>query len=88
MELMEAPPTPTSITRAKVRFMTGKVIARPEIARGPTPCPMKMLSMMLYREKTTIAAMAGMEYRRSSFPMGSVLNKRVARVSLMWTCLV
>ena len=81
MEQMDAPPMPTSKTSAKVRFMTGNVIARPEMANGPTPCPIKILSMMVEREKTTIAAMAGKEYRRSSFPIGSVLSKSVALVS-------
>ena len=32
--------------------------------------------------------MAGKEYRRSSFPIGSVLSKSVALVSAICTCLV
>lgn len=62
MELMAAPPMPTSVPRAKVRFMMGKVTARPERASGPTPWPMNTLSMMLYREYTTMPAMEGREY--------------------------
>ena len=41
------PPTPTSEPKAAARFISGKVSARPEMASGPTPWPMKMLSTML-----------------------------------------
>lgn len=40
-------PTPTSEPKAAARFIRGKVIANPEIAKGPTPCPIKILSTML-----------------------------------------
>ena len=33
--------------KAAARFISGKVSARPEMANGPTPWPMKILSTML-----------------------------------------
>ena len=47
MEMSVAAPTPTSEPKAAARFISGKVTARPEMASGPTPWPMKMLSTML-----------------------------------------
>ena len=41
------PPAETSVQKATTRFISGKLIASPAIAIGPTPCPMKILSMML-----------------------------------------
>ena len=37
MELIVAPPTAISVTNAMTRFISGKVMARPAIAIGPTP---------------------------------------------------
>ena len=37
----------TIALKAALRFITGKVNARPEIASGPTPWPIKILSTML-----------------------------------------
>ena len=42
-----APPTPTSVQKAISRFISGKVMANPEMASAPTPCPIKILSIML-----------------------------------------
>ena len=47
-------------------------MASPDIASGPTPCPMKMLSTILYKEEAVWAMMAGRAYCFSSFPMFSV----------------
>ena len=61
MEQMDAPPMPTSRTSAKVRFMTGNVIARPEMASGPTPVPDKNTVDDVVKGKDHHAAMAGKE---------------------------
>lgn len=79
MELMAAPPMPTSVPSAKVRFMMGKVTARPDRARGPTPWPMKTLSMMLYREYTTMPAMEGREYWTSRRHTDAFSNSAMLR---------
>ena len=42
-----APPTAMRVQKAMTRFISGKVMARPEMAMAPTPRPMKMLSMIL-----------------------------------------
>ena len=47
MDEMVEPPADTKLPKAAVRFIIGKVMARPAMAMAPTPCPMKMLSMML-----------------------------------------
>ena len=47
MDEMVEPPAETRLQKAAVRFISGKVMARPAMAMGPTPWPMKMLSMML-----------------------------------------
>jgi hypothetical protein len=52
--------------------MSGNVIARPAIAYGPTPCPIKMLSHILYKEDAVIAMMAGMAYCLSNLEIFSV----------------
>jgi hypothetical protein len=56
------------------RFIKGNVIASPEIANGPTPCPINMLSIILYREVATLAIIAGTEYCINNFPIDSVPN--------------
>jgi len=48
--------------KAAVMFISGNVSANPEMARGPTPCPIKILSMMLYVEAAAVAMIAGTEY--------------------------
>ena len=40
-------PTPTSEPKAAAKFISGKVMASPDMAKGPTPCPIKILSTML-----------------------------------------
>ena len=47
MEMSDDAPTPTSEPKAAMRFISGMAMARPLMAMAPTPCPMKMLSMML-----------------------------------------
>jgi hypothetical protein len=63
--------------------MNGKVIANPEIANGPTPCPMKMLSIILYNEEAVIAMMAGVAYFFNNFPTLSVPKSKAPFGSLI-----
>ena len=58
--------------------MKGNVKAKPEMAIGPTPWPIKMLSTMLYSEEAVMATMAGSEYCKSNRPTGLVPNSNVA----------
>ena len=62
IEVSVVPPIPMSVLNAMIQFIIGKVTARPEIANAPTPFPIKMLSIRLYRETTAILIMAGIEY--------------------------
>ena len=62
IEVNVVPPIPTSVLNAIIPFIIGKVTASPEIANAPTPLPMKMLSVRLYKDTTAILIMAGMEY--------------------------
>ena len=59
---------------AALRFIRGNVMASPAIARGPHPCPMKMLSTMLYSDDAAIAIMAGKAYFLSRLEIFSVPN--------------
>jgi hypothetical protein len=63
--------------------MKGKVMANPEIAKGPTPCPMKMLSIILYNEEAVIAMMAGVAYFFNNFPTLSVPKSKAPFGSLI-----
>ena len=36
--------------KAWIMFMMGMVIAKPAMAKAPTPCPMKIRSTMLYTD--------------------------------------
>lgn len=47
IEAMVELPADTSVQKATTRFIRGKLTANPAIAIGPTPCPMKMLSIIL-----------------------------------------
>ena len=71
---MVEPPADTNVQNATTRFISGKVTASPAMPIAPTPCPMKMLSMMLYSEVTVMPTMAGMEYCSSNLPIRSVPN--------------
>ena len=71
-------PTPTAAPNAAERFIKGNVKASPEMAIAPTPCPIKMLSTMLYSEDAVMATMAGSEYCSNSRPTGFVPSSRVA----------
>ena len=57
-----AEPTPISVPIAVTSAVSGKVSASPEMASAPTPCPIKMLSTMLYSDEAVIAIMAGTAY--------------------------
>ena len=59
METSEAEPAPTSVPNAVAKFMMGSVSPKPANAMAPTPCPMKIRSMMLYNEVAVVAMMAG-----------------------------
>lgn len=74
MDDMVDPPAETKTPKAVTKFMKGNVMASPEMAIAPTPCPMKILSMMLYREVSVMPIMAGMEYWISNFPKGALPN--------------
>ena len=41
------PPADTNVQKATTRFISGKLMASPAIAIGHTPCPMKILSIIL-----------------------------------------
>jgi hypothetical protein len=62
MELIVAPPVAMRVQNAITKFISGKVMAKPEIAIGPTPCPMNILSIILYKDVATLAIIAGTEY--------------------------
>ena len=47
IEEIVAPPAEISTQKATTRFISGNVMAKPEIAIAPTPCPIKILSIML-----------------------------------------
>ena len=47
IEVRAADPAPTMAPKAAARFINGIVSARPDMAIGPTPWPMNMLSIML-----------------------------------------
>ncbi len=57
-----AAPAPTSEPNAAARFINGNVMANPEIASAPTPCPIKILSVIWYSEDAVMAIIAGMAY--------------------------
>jgi len=63
---------PTKVEKAIIRFIKGKVIAKPDIANGPTPCPIKTLSIILYNDVTVIPMIAGIEYCNNNLPTGFV----------------
>ena len=64
------PPTPTIAPKAAEIFITGNVRANPIIAPGPTPCPIKTPSIMLYNDEATIATIAGTAYCISRLSTG------------------
>ena len=79
-------PTPTIAPMAAPKFMNGKVMAQPDIAKGPTPCPMKMLSIILYNDDAVIAMIAGVAYFFNNLPTSSVPNNNAPFGSLMIVC--
>ena len=60
MESWVEAPIPTNEPKAAPRFISGMVIPNPDKASGPTPCPMKMLSIRLYSDAAVMAMIAGM----------------------------
>lgn len=86
---MSEAPTPIAAPKAAERFINGNVIANPDIAIAPTPCPMKMESTILYSDDAVIAMIAGIAYCMSSFPTGFVPNSNVAcLLSISFFCKV
>ena len=67
-------PTPTRAPNAAPRFISGNVSARPAIANLPTPCPIKILSTILYNDEAVIAIIAGTAYCLSNLEIFSVPN--------------
>jgi hypothetical protein len=47
------------VPNAMARFIMGRVKVKPDIAMGPTPCPINILSIMLYNELAVVAIIAG-----------------------------
>ena len=79
MEISVELPTPTMAPNAALKFMMGKVTARPPNDRVPTSGmrPIKMRSTILYKEDAVIATTAGTAYYISSCPMGFVPSSLV-----------
>ena len=71
---IDEPPTPIMAPNAAERFMRGNVIANPLMAYEPTPCPINILSIMLYNDDAVIAIIAGTAYFKSSLRIGSEPN--------------
>ncbi len=71
METTAEAPTPTSEPKAAAKLMKGKVTAKPAIPKEPTPWPIKMLSIIFYRDAAVMATIAGMAYRISNLRMFS-----------------
>ena len=69
-----AEPMPTMAPKAVEMFIKGKVTASPDNAKASTPCPMNMLSTMLYSDAASIAIIEGRAYFLSSSPTGRVPN--------------
>jgi hypothetical protein len=63
------------VPKAKERFIKGNVKAKPEMANGPTPCPIKILSIILYKEAAVVPMIAGIEYFRSNDNIDSVSKR-------------
>ena len=72
IDIRVAEPIPIKAPNAIVRFIIGKVIASPEIANGPTPCPINIRSIILYNEAAAVAIIAGIEYCINSLPNRAV----------------
>ncbi|MPM73828.1 hypothetical protein SDC9_120813 [bioreactor metagenome] len=61
IEIRDAEPAPINKPNAISRIIKGKVSARPDMANGPTPCPINILSTILYKDMTTIPTIEGRE---------------------------
>ena len=66
------PPAPNHMENAFMRVMMGKATVVTATASEPTPCPRKMVLMMLYRVVHMAARMVGGANSSRSLPMGSV----------------
>ena len=66
-----AAPTPTIDPNAEIIFIIGNATPKPAIAIGPTPFPIKILSVKLYSDVADVAIMAGSENRSKSFQIRS-----------------
>ncbi len=74
MEVRAAPPIPTSIEKAIIMVIKGKVTPRPAKASSPTPLPTNILSIILYKAFTSIPTIAGIEYLSNNMPTLSFLS--------------
>ena len=69
IEIIAAAPVLISVPKAVHTFINGNETVIPEIANGPTICPTKTLSIILYNEVATVAIIVGNEYAHKSEPM-------------------
>ena len=67
LEMIEPEPTPIIIPTANMSICMGNTIARPAIARGPTPWPTYSVSTTLYKALTTSPTVAGIENLNNNF---------------------
>ena len=74
MATMVLAPTPTKLPKAAQISIKGLATVNPASAKGPHPCPIKILSARLYNELTIIAIIPGKEYFKRSFRMESFSN--------------
>ena len=81
MDIRAEEPTPMSEPKAWMMFMMGMVMARPAMARAPTPCPMKMRSTILYIEAIIWLMTEGNAYIHSKSPILFVSNSLVLSIT-------
>src|SRR5699024_6319860 len=77
-DIRVAAPTLTRVPKAAITFMIGIVMAKPEIASGPTPWPIKILSIMLCNDEDNIAMIDGIAYLNNNLGIFSVPNTKGA----------
>ena len=70
----EAEPAPINMPKAIRIIIKGNASDKPEMANGPTPCPINIRSTILYSDITTVPTMAGREYFQISLRISSVAN--------------
>ena len=72
IEVKADAPTPTKAPNAAAKFIKGKVKAKPDIAKAPTPCPMNILSTTLNKLDAICAIIAGVAYCNNKVPIFSL----------------